>query len=84
MQLDNINNSQCNSCEETDIINKDMLLLKCMYEKIFKENYHLRKRFLEYGATIEKEDEDLYKCKNVNSSPWLNFYSGTIQLKSTT
>ena len=38
MQLDIMNVSKSDLCEETDNIKKDMLLFKSMYEKIFKDN----------------------------------------------
>ena len=68
MQLDNLKNFKCNSCKNTDKIHEYMLFLKSKYKIIFKENYHLRQRSLEYepehGAPIKNKDEDLYQCKH--------------------
>ena len=53
MQLDIMNVSKCNLCEETGKIKQDKLLLISMYEKIFKENYHLRKRYLRINQNLK-------------------------------
>ena len=68
MQLDIMNVSKCNLCEETGKIKQDKLLLISMYEKIFKENYHLRKKLLQNKPDPKEHTEiaveDLYKCKD--------------------
>ena len=53
MQLDIMNVSKCNLCEETGKFKEDKLLLISMYEKIFKENYHLRKKYLRINQNLK-------------------------------